>query len=144
MKRLLLAWAMLLIPPTVYAAGDPLNFADFFTKTRLAYSVDQHYSRSTVLYSAYKRFHTVDGVEYANLNVGYDTTNKHPVLGVGLRADNLDSMLWGGPWGRAHVTSAKMPAVEAGPYFSFWPTVKDGKVHLDFWYGLMAAIGFGE
>ncbi len=119
-----------------------INFGDFFAKARAGYSVNQHMEKSTVLYSAVTRFHTTSGIELANLNAGYDTTNKHPILQTGIRADNLIPMIWGGEWGKSHVTTAELPAIEFGPYASAWPIINNGKVTVDFYYGIIFAIGF--
>jgi hypothetical protein len=154
MKKIIITLGILILATTVKAADTGtvtaadtglVNFSDFFAHARAGYSVDQHHMRSTVLYSAIQRFHSIDGMEYANVNAGYDTTNKHPIFMVGVRADNLIPLIWGGNWGKAHVTTAALPTIEFGPYVSSWPALEDSKVvSIGFSYGLVLAIGFDK
>lgn len=118
-----------------------LDFGSFFMKSRIGYSVNQHYERSTVLYSAFKRYKPIKDVELLNLNFGYDTTSKHPVVAIGIRLDNADRLLWSGEWAKKHIESAPLPVIEFGPYLAAWPKVVSGKVHLDYWYGFILAMG---
>ena len=145
MKKILIATAFLFIISPVCRADSGLSdFGAFFAKARAGYSVNQHLEKSSVVYSSFERFHSLTGVEYFNMNFGYDMTNKHPLLMIGLRADNVAPLLWNGEWGRTHVDTANLPAIEFGPYASTWPYVKNGKVKADFFYGLIGAIGFGK
>lgn len=121
-----------------------LDFSSFFTKARAGISINQHMEKSTIIYSAVERLHTTAGVELANLNAGYDLTSKHPTMAIGVRADNIIPMIWSGPWGKAHITTASLPALEFGPYCSAWPRNNGGKFALDFWYGVTLAVGFAK
>lgn len=143
MKAIIIACLMLCSAP-VMAESPMLDFSSFFAKARAGISVNQHMEKSTIIYSAVERLHTTAGIELMNLNAGYDLTSKHPVLAFGIRADNLIPMLWDGEWGRAHVSTAALPAIEFGPYLAAWPRNADGKVKLDFWYGIVAAVGFSK
>ena len=143
MKKLLMALALVMCAGVAKADGM-LDFSSFFTHARAGYSVNQHMVKSTVIYSAVQRLHTVAGLELASVNAGYDMTSKHPILATGIRADNLIPLIWGGEWGKAHITTASLPAIEFGPYLSGWPRNDGGKVKVDFWYGIVAAVGFSK
>ena len=144
MKRLIIAVAVMAVCAGVARADSMLNYGDFFAKARAGYSVNQHMEKSTVIYSAVERLHTTAGLELASVNAGYDLTSKHPLCSMGVRADNLIPLIWGGSWGQAHISTAILPAVEFGPYVSMWPKNNGGKFAMDFWYGAIIAIGFSK
>lgn len=140
MKKAILL--IFLISGSVNAQEAPmLDFSAFFAKSRVGYSVNQHMTRSTVLYSAFKRYNAKPSVELANLNFGYDMSDKHPVVMLGLRLDNADKLLWSGDWAKKHIETAPLPVLELGPCVSAWPRVESGKVRLDTWYGFILAAG---
>lgn len=124
------------------AESGLLNFGDLFKAARVGYSVNQHGQKSEIVYTALQKFHTKAGVEFVTLNAGYESAAKRPALSMGVRADNLLPMIWGSEWGKAHVTTAKLPTFEFGPYFSVWPKDSSNFWRLDIWYGLAFAIGF--
>jgi hypothetical protein len=120
-----------------------LDFSAFFRNARLGYSVNQHMERNTVLYAPFKRYSPVNDVELLNCNIGYDMAEKHPIIMLGVRLDNADKLLWNSDWSKKHITSATIPTIEFGPYASAWPRkIAAGKVAVDFWYGVIGAIGF--
>lgn len=146
-KKLLLILVMGIV--SVAKAESPIegalfNFGDFFAKARVGYSVDQHLDKSTVLYASVQRFHDLSGVELLNVNAGYDPTNKHPLVLLGSRFDNIVPKIWGGEWGKGHVTTADLPAIEFGPYASVWPKMVNGKIHAGFTWGFILAVGFAK
>jgi hypothetical protein len=118
------------------------NWGDLFSNMRGGYAINQHLQRSTVFYTPFKSFHRSDGLELASINVGYDGLQRRPLVAAGLRLDNLDSLLWAGPWGKAHVTTAKLPSFEFGPYISAWPMKTTNGYKIDMYYGFVAAMGF--
>lgn len=146
MKKILLisVCAVLNMVGIVKAESSLMDFGSFFARARAGYSVNQHMEKSTVIYSAVQRFHNLAGVELANFDAGYDTTDKHPVFAIGIRADNIIPMIWGGDWGKSHVTTAELPAIEFGPYASIWPVTNNEKVKFNFSYGIMFAVGFAK
>jgi hypothetical protein len=119
------------------------DFGDFFANVRGGYAINQHLELSTVFYTPWKIFHTSAGLPLASINLGYDGLQKRPLVAAGLRLDNLDSLLWNGKWGKAHVTTSKMPSFELGPFVSMWPIKTDNGYKLDVSFGVAAAIGFG-
>jgi hypothetical protein len=141
MKKLICCLIMMVPAAAIAEEAPMLDFSAFFAKSRVGYSVDQHMSRSTVLYSAFKRYNAKAGVELANLNFGYDMGNKHPVVMLGVRLDNADRLIWSGNWSRKHIETAPLPVVEFGPHISAWPRTENGKMHLDTWYGFILAVG---
>lgn len=120
-----------------------LDFSAFFRNARLGYAVNQHMERNTVIYAPFKRYSPINDVELLNCNIGYDLRDKHPVVMLGIRLDNADKLLWNSDWSKKHITSATIPTIEFGPYASAWPRkIEAGKVAVDFWYGVIGAIGF--
>lgn len=118
------------------------DFGDFFANVRGGYAINQHQQISTVFYTPWKVFHTKADLPLASINLGYDGLQKRPLVAIGLRADNLDSLLWNGKWGKEHVTTAKLPSLEFGPFISLWPVKTDTGYKLDVSYGAALAIGF--
>jgi len=142
MKRFVILCVVSMVPGLLKAEERPmLDFSAFFAKSRVGYSVDQHFIRSTVLYSAFKRYNAKPDVELANLNFGYDLSTKHPVVMLGVRLDNADKLIWSGSWAKKHIETAPLPLIEFGPCVSAWPRVESGKVHMDTWYGFILAAG---
>jgi len=145
MKKLIMFFIILAGCATVpvKAADTSLfNFGDFFGSMRAGYAINQHLEKSTVLYTPFKSFHNTAGLELLNINIGYDGLQKRPLVAAGLRMDNIDGIVWGGAWGKAHVTTAKLPSFEFGPYISGWPIKTDNGYKMSFFYGVAAAIGF--
>lgn len=119
------------------------DFGNFFSSVRAGYVINQHGQKSEIFYTAIQVFHNKEKIEYASLNIGYEGLLKRPVVSVGLRADNLFPLVWGtGGWAKDHITTAKLPTFECGPYVSVWPKGDGNLWHMDLWYGLSAAIGF--
>lgn len=118
------------------------DFGDFFKNVRGGYTMNQHQQLSTVFYTPWKVFHTKEKLPLASINLGYDGLQKRPLVAIGMRADNLDSLLWNGKWGKEHVTTAKLPSLEFGPFVSVWPVKTDTGYKLDVSYGAALAIGF--
>lgn len=118
------------------------NFGDFFANVRGGYAINQHMQLSTVFYTPWKVFHTTDKLALASVNLGYDGLKKRPLVAIGLRLDNIDSLLWKGKWGKAHVSTAKLPSFELGPFVSMWPIKTDSGYKIDVSFGATAAIGF--
>ena len=140
MKKILVL-ALLLGGSTAHA-GSLANFGDLFKSMRIGYTVNQHGERSDLVYTALQSFHTTAGVDIAAVNIGYEGARKRPALSVGLRFDNLMPMLWSSDWGKAHVTTAKLPTVECGPFVSAWPKSSADIWKVDVWYGVSLAVGF--
>lgn len=128
-------------PPTD-SKTSLFDFGDFFANVRGGYAMNQHMELSTVFYTPWKVFHTADDLTLASINLGYDGLQKRPLVAIGLRADNIDSLLWNGKWGKAHVTTAKLPSLEFGPFVSLWPVKTANGYKLDVSYGAALAIGF--
>lgn len=118
------------------------NFGDFFQSIRAGYGIDQHGQKSDIYYTAFQRYHNKAGVDFVTLNVGYNGVEQHPVFMTGIRLDNIIPLIWGGSWGQAHVTTAKLPTFEFGPFVSMWPKNADNLWNMDVKYGLGIAIGF--
>lgn len=129
-------------PAPVVQTTSLFDFGDFFANVRGGYAINQHQQLSTVFYTPWKVFHTKEKLPLASINLGYDGLQKRPLVAVGLRADNLDSLLWNGKWGKEHVTTAKLPSLEFGPFVSVWPVKTDKGYKLDVSYGAALAIGF--
>lgn len=104
--------------------------------------MNQHGQRSEIFYTAVQRFHNKAGMDFLSLNVGYETALKRPAVTAGLRLDNILPLTWSGEWGRDHVTTAKLPTFEFGPYVSAWPKSADNLWQLDVFYGISLAVGF--
>jgi hypothetical protein len=144
MKAIVIAAAVFLAAGTAKAETSLFNFGEFFKAARVGYSINQHGERSEIYYTALQTFHSKAGVEFVTLNIGYEGAAKRPAVSTGIRLDNLIPMVWGSDWGKAHVTTAQMPTFEFGPYISAWPKDPKSMWHLDVWYGLSLAIGFGK
>ncbi len=144
MKKVLIAMFAVsaLSCPSMAADSSLFNAGDFLSGTRAGYAINQHLERSAVFYKPFKSFRTTAGLELVNLNAGYDGLQKRPLLALGLRLDNLDSLLWSGTWGRKHVVTAKLPTFEFGPYASVWPIKTSKGYAVSFFYGVAGAIGF--
>lgn len=140
----LIAVCLMFISVSASAESSLLNFGDFFVKARAGYFVNQHLEKSGIAYSAVQRLHTTAGIELVNFNFGYNSTLKRATFPVGVRADSIIPMLWGGTWGKAHVTTANLPAIEFGPAIVVSPKVVDKKLKLDFQYGVFLAVGFAQ
>lgn len=118
------------------------NFGDFFQSIRAGYGIDQKGQKSDIYYTAFQRYHNKVGVDFLTLNIGYNGAEQHPVFMTGIRLDNIIPLIWGGSWGKAHVTTAKLPTFEFGPFVSAWPKSSADMWHLEIKYGLGIAIGF--
>lgn len=129
-------------PAPAIQSTSLFDFGDFFANVRGGYAINQHQQLSTVFYTPWKVFHTKANLPLASINLGYDGLQKRPLVAIGLRADNLDSLLWNGKWGKEHVTTAKLPSLEFGPFVSLWPVKTDTGYKLDVSYGAALAIGF--
>lgn len=136
------ARAQVVEPPAPVQTTSLFDFGDFFANVRGGYAINHHQQLSTVFYTPWKVFHTKDDMPLASINLGYDGLQKRPLVAIGLRADNLDSLLWNGKWGKEHVTTAKLPSLEFGPFISLWPVKTDKGYKLDVSYGAALAIGF--
>lgn len=141
MKKTILILALMMVGTSANAA-NLLNFGEFFSSVRAGYVINQHGEKSEIFYTPVQVFHSRSGVEYVSINAGYENTAKRPAISMGVRADNLIPLIWGGDWGKAHVTTAKLPTLEFGPYVSTWPKGDGNLWHLDFWYGVSFAVGF--
>lgn len=143
MKKIIMAVALIFSAVQARAVDTSLfNVGEFLTGMRAGYAINQHLEKSTVFYKTVKSFRTIEGMELVTMSIGYDGLQKRPLLAVGLRVDNLDSLLWNGTWGKAHVVSAKLPTFEFGPYASAWPIKTSKGYAVDFYYGVVAALGF--
>ncbi len=132
-----------LAPAEAAAASPMLDFSSFFMKTRIGYAVSTQGQRNTVIYSAFKRYNPKPGMELLNLNIGYKSTTKRPVVMLGCRADNLDKLIWSGGWSKKHIETAPTPAIEFSLYASSWPeAISGGKFRLPIEAGLIIAAGF--
>lgn len=141
MKKIIICAALLLTAGTA-KAENLLNFGDFFHALRAGYAINQHGQKSDIFYTALQTFHSTAGVDYGSVNLGYEGAVKRPAVSTSLRLDNIVPLIWGSEWGKAHVTTAKMPTFEFGPYVSAWPKDNSNLWNLDVWYGLSFAIGF--
>jgi len=142
MKKVLIGLALMYVMAAPSAAASLLNFGEFFSSVRAGYVINQHGEKSEIFYTPVQVFHNRAGVEFVSINAGYESEPKRPALSLGVRADNIIPLIWGGEWGKAHVTTAKLPTLEFGPYVSTWPKGDGNLWHLDFWYGLSVAVGF--
>jgi len=142
MKKLLLALA-LSFPVAVQAQTTSLfNWGDMIHQLRVGYAVNQHGEKGAVYYTSIITLHNSNAVDLVSLNAGYEGLTKHPTIAIGLRFDNMIPLLFNSDWGAKHISVAKLPTFEAGPFISVWP--KDDS---DFWnlkvnYGITAALGF--
>lgn len=142
MRKMLLTAVMCLVSAPAMAGTNLFNYGEFFKSMRAGYSVNQHGQSSEILYTALQTFHSKDGIDFLALNIGYEAAMKRPAVTMGVRVDNILPLLWRGEWGRAHVTTAKLPTIEFGPYASFWPKSSSDLWKLDTYYGLNLAVGF--
>lgn len=129
-------------PPLSTTTTSLFDFGNFFKALRGGYSFNQHLEKSTVFYTAVQSFHDLAGLEMVTLNAGYDGASKRPVFLIGDRLDNQIPKIWGGKWGKAHVTTASLPTIEFGPYVSGWPIKTGHGYKIDVNYGVVLAIGF--
>ena len=118
------------------------NFGDLLHSMRAGYAVDQHGKKSEVYYTAVYDFHNTAGVSFTTFNIGYEGIGKHPILMTGVRLDNILPLIWSGDWGKKHVSTAKLPTFEFGPFVSIWPINSDNLWKMNFKYGIAGAIGF--
>ena len=123
-------------------ASSLFNFGDFLHSMRAGYAVDQHGKKSEVYYTAVYDFHNSNGVSFATFNVGYEGIAKHPILMTGIRLDNILPLVWSGEWGKKHVSTAKLPTFEFGPFISVWPISNENLWKMNFKYGIGGAVGF--
>ena len=121
-----------------------LDFSGFFAKARAGFAVNNHMEKSTVVYASVIELHDSAGLELVNFNAVYNATDKRVFPALGLRADNLITKLWSGPWGKAHVTTAALPAIEFGPYVAAWPLSDKGRIKVDWSYGVVLGVGFAK
>lgn len=121
---------------------DLFNFGELLHNLRAGYAVDQHGQKTTIFYAAVYDFHNAAKVSLVTLNIGYEGTLKKPSIFLGVRADNLIPMVWGGDWGKVHVTTAKLPTLEFGPWVSVWPKSNEDIWNLAVRVGVGGALGF--
>lgn len=124
------------------ASSSLFNFGDFFQAARAGYAIDQHGKLTDVYYAGFQSYHNKAGVDFVTLNIGYEGATKRPAFITGARLDNIIPLIWGGSWGKAHVTTAKLPTIEFSTFISVWPKSMDNLWDLDARYGLALAIGF--
>lgn len=142
--KMLLCFLFLFSAGQVKAADTSLfDFGNFLAAARAGYAVDQHMEKSEIFYTAIQSLHDGAGVELVNLDAGYNAGKGRPLLAITARFDNLIPRLWGSDWGRKHITTAKLPTIEFGPFISGWPIKTENGYKLDVSYGVAVAIGFG-
>lgn len=143
MKKVILAVALVLVTGTAMAADTSLfDFGGFFSSVRAGYAINQHLEKSEIFYTAIQSFHDLNGVELINLDAGYEALNKRPLLAISARFDNIIPRLWGSDWGKAHISTAKLPTLEFGPFISGWPVKTTNGYKINVSYGVTVAIGF--
>jgi len=122
------------------------DFVSASKALRLGYAFNQHGQKSTIYYTHLQWYNDVPNEELINFNIGYEVSSeyvcKRPLIQIGGRLDNLIPKIWGGAWGKAHITTVSLPTMEFGPYVSAWPRKVNNKWTLDLFYGLAGAIGF--
>lgn len=145
MKKFLIV-AIILAGFSARVCAEPIDFGDFLAKARAGYAVNQHQVCSPIVYASVQQFHKADAAktELGNFSFGYDTKSKDGLFMLGVRADNFIPMIWAGDWGKKHVTTANLPAIEFGPYASLWPYGDEGRIKFRFNYGVAIAVGFSK
>ena len=145
MKRLITITLALLavgfVAGVANATDTLFDFGGFFSAARAGYAINQHLEKSTIFYTAIQSYHSGD-VELVNVDAGYEALNKRPLLALSARFDNIIPRLWGSDWGKAHISTAKLPTIEFGPYISGWPIKTVNGYKIDISYGVAVAIGF--
>lgn len=125
----------------VKPGGTSLLDFTFLNSVRGGYAFNQHLEKSVVIYGTFKDFHSANGISYVTLNLGYDGAKKRPMIALLPRADNIDALICSGKWGKSHISTAKVPSFEFGPYFSAELVKTKNGYKIDSYYGLVAGIG---
>lgn len=145
MKKIL-CFIMLLTSSVQAQITEPesklFNFGNFFDSVRVGYAIDQHGDKSSVFYTSILTYHTESNIDLVSFNIGYEGVLKRPTTMIGIRLDNIIPLTVNGNWGKKHITTAKLPTFEFGPFVSFWPKDSSDLWILTVRYGLGAAIGF--
>lgn len=141
MKKIILVLGLVFMAGQMKAADTLFDFGGFFSAVRAGYAINQHLEKSAIFYTAVQSYHQGD-VELVNLDAGYEVLNKRPLLALSARFDNIIPRLWGSDWGKAHITTAKLPTIEFGPFLSGWPIKTANGYKIDVAYGVAVAIGF--
>lgn len=141
MKKIIVSLAFLFLSGRAVCVETLFDFGSFFSSARAGYAINQHLEKSAIFYTAIQSYHQGD-IEIVNLNVGYETLNKRPLLSLSARFDNIIPRLWGSDWGKAHISTAQLPTIEFGPYLSGWPVKTLNGYKIDVAYGVALAVGF--
>lgn len=131
---------------TAAITAPAFDFVSASKALRLGYAFNQHGQKSTIYYTHLQWYSSVPNEELVNFNIGYEVSSeydcKRPLIQISGRLDNLIPKIWGGSWGKAHITTVPLPTMEFGPYVSAWPKRVDNRWTLNLFYGLAGAIGF--
>jgi hypothetical protein len=141
MKRIIAALLVLGGCQFAHAADTLFDFGGLFSSARAGYAINQDLEKSEIFYTAIQSYHQGD-IELINLDAGYEALNKCPLLALNVRLDNIIPRLWGSDWGKAHISTAKLPTIEFGPFLSGWPIRTTNGYRIEMSYGISVAIGF--
>ncbi len=142
MKKIILFVALAMVAGPAKAESSLFNFGDFFHSIHAGNGRGQHGQKSDVFYTAIITVHNGNAVDLLSFNIGYEGILKRPTLMTGIRMDSIVPLLFNNEWGKKHVTTAKLPTFEFGPFLSAWPNGDGNLWHLTVRYGIGAAIGF--
>jgi len=144
--KLMLALLILIgISSLVVAEDKPIfDLSAFAQQLRIGKAINQFGIESTIFYMPIRTITFNSGVDYININGGYETNpvKNRPLAQIGLRLDNIVGIGDNSSWGKIHVKGIKLPYIEFGPYVSGWPRKEGTKWKLDSFYGLALAIGY--
>lgn len=144
MVKKLIVCAMLgmVVIPVKAADTSLFNWGDAIHQLRVGYAINQYGEKGEVYYTSVITIHNGNAIDLFSLNAGYEGINKHPTIMIGMRFDNMIPLLFNGEWGKKHVSTAKLPTFECGPFVSVWPKDDDNFWDMSVNYGVGAAIGF--